>query len=1527
AEKIQPASIVGFTANPTSGAVQLRVTDKAGNASTVNVAQAVNKDIQPYIPEAREVIKANNIAFEGGPGIILTGSDTIGPISWSAPLFTNDTSAFPKELDRVVRFTGAANFSVKVSGLGLNPKKPEIFYGFSKDSITTAIPLKASKTAGEFEGTIKLPSQADGRITLWFRALDQDGLEYITRCEIEYDSTPPQLTLVSPGTSANQTFTVAVQADDLFGIAKLSYKIGTESGDFELTPGGTIGVKTVSFPAKTTNLDVVITAIDGSGNRAVQTYKVALDPASLVPDIRLLTQFDGITLTQDMPVMVYAVSNAGIRSVSIGLDAAAFGAEGEGPLFIINPGAIPPGRRTLSAVAVDSLGNSSKKLQATFIRAGDEISIACNAVKTKNVPTQFVQGMPIVLAEGTTLELSVASAIPLKVFEYRFNSGEWIKATLPSKPSADGSLALSIPLTVKLPYGRVLVETRAEDTAGLVTIRNTVFYRVAPEQTQGVEDKEQIYLIDGRFSESNVLLCKPGDTIRAYFNGRPIKSAVLSPQVPYLTVNFEGNIITITADGEGIGPETKLVVTTVDNEKYETPVFTIISDAEAPQIALNGSEAPRWVKDRVQILGTVKDANGIKILEYSMDYGETWQTTPLSTKAGTESPINATVSFPGLVDGGYQIWIRATDNAGRTSLALLPIVKDTNPPTVITVLPKNNEEVNGFILHVLEIQDAGDIAKVEYSIDGKNWDIIEQDKWYPRGYLEPLPAGKGAEIPPFAGYIILERMLDLGLLKAGPELLAYRITDKAGNQTVYYPLAKDNPSFIVNIDADKPIVQVSIPGEMEVMRNDFVVSGIAYDDDGVASIAWRIDGSDWQTIENANSFSVPFKLLEIADNEHTFESYAVDINGVKGEIAKRVFRVSRAEPVGELIEPYNETVRGVIVLKGTASDANGIKEVWVSFDNGNTYNKAIGTTSWTYSLDTRILKDGVHSIYVRILDNYDTPGFAAGLVSIDNTLPIVSLDTPFDGSELFGSFILGGRVSDNIALKNLVMEISPIGSATGTIKAELPLNTVFSKAVDISKLAPGWYNLRVTATDFANNESYVARNFMVLSGQKAESIDIIFPVHGEKVSGSFAISGKVTSNKQYKRAVIYLNNEPYSTVDINKEGYFNLPLKQEELSDGSLSIRVETSAEEGTVIKSETRTILYEQNGPWLTIDSISTGDFITGRPYVTGTCGWDTPVADKTDKQAWALYQQQLKERTPIKVEYSFDNGRTFMEAKGVPAYKFRLETQDYVNGELRILIRATFANGDYAVRKVNVTIDTKKPAVTVIAPEENVRLNQKVSVVGTAFDENGLKEVGVLIRTGDKAAYSVPGFIQGSYFDAHVLGATRYETGLGLSFFDDNVKLQFALGQGFDARPTWDNIFGMITENTPPADISRFGGYVLGLKLLANIAYLPFGYYFGPDWDFFSMSFTMGANFTYFSMQKDIANIFSPPEGRYIILSSILGQWEFAKITFKDWVVLKSYALYVEGSLVFIPSEASTRLEELVRPNIAFGLRIGLF
>jgi len=159
------------------------------------------------------------------------------------------------------------------------------------------------------------------------------------------------------------------------------------------------------------------------------------------------------------------------------------------------------------------------------------------------------------------------------------------------------------------------------------------------------------------------------------------------------------------------------------------------------------------------------------------------------------------------------------------------------------------------------------------------------------------------------------------------------------------------------------------------------------------------------------------------------------------------------------------------------------------------------------------------------------------------------------------------------------------------------------------------------------------------------------------------------------------------------------------------------------------------------------------------------------------------------------------------------------------------------------------------------------------------------------------VPSFIQGLYLDAHTMGATYWDMGLGLTFFDDNVKLQVQVGM------------------SPPG---RFSGLVLGAKLLANIATLPFGFLFGPSWDFFSMSLAVGANFSYFTMSQD--SVAFSDAG--LVLGGMVAQLEFARFQIAGWRAANSYALYTEYQLWFISSD----VEGGTASRLAFGLRMGL-
>jgi hypothetical protein len=104
---------------------------------------------------------------------------------------------------------------------------------------------------------------------------------------------------------------------------------------------------------------------------------------------------------------------------------------------------------------------------------------------------------------------------------------------------------------------------------------------------------------------------------------------------------------------------------------------------------------------------------------------------------------------------------------------------------------------------------------------------------------------------------------------------------------------------------------------------------------------------------------------------------------------------------------------------------------------------------------------------------------------------------------------------------------------------------------------------------------------------------------------------------------------------------------------------------------------------------------------------------------------------------------------------------------------------NGETAIERSIIQIDNTSPTVKLISPSNGGRYNQVLSASGLSNDDVGLEKVAVTLRKGDKASYEVPAFIQGLYVDFHFWGATLFDIGAGLTFFDDNVRLQFQWGQ----------------------------------------------------------------------------------------------------------------------------------------------------
>jgi hypothetical protein len=241
---------------------------------------------------------------------------------------------------------------------------------------------------------------------------------------------------------------------------------------------------------------------------------------------------------------------------------------------------------------------------------------------------------------------------------------------------------------------------------------------------------------------------------------------------------------------------------------------------------------------------------------------------------------------------------------------------------------------------------------------------------------------------------------------------------------------------------------------------------------------------------------------------------------------------------------------------------------------------------------------------------------------------------------------------------------------------------------------------------------------------------------------------------------------------------------------------------------------------------------------------------------------------------------------------------------------------NGETAITRTVVQIDNTQPTITLIAPIQGGKYNQKLAVSGLSNDDVRLEDVTVTLRKGDKSSYELPSFIQGLYLDFHFMGATLFDIGAGLTFFNDVVKIQAQWGQYTQAQR--DAVSGVFKRSNTNM---RYGGNsVFGVKILANITSIPFSYFLGHDWEWLYASISLGAQFTRFNQTNS---------GKAQILSAVLGQFEFPRVKLQNVKAFSSFAFYTEASLWFIPTDVSSTTNAIKNliPQVSVGIRTNIF
>ncbi|MDR2941870.1 MAG: hypothetical protein LBV17_04685 [Treponema sp.] len=1418
---------------------------------------------------------------------------------------------------------------------------------YSLDEGVKYQPLKPSydKKNDLYDWELNLNSKTfeDGPKVIWFRGQDGQGSVGVNAHLLYINNTPPDVSIVFPEPTATVcgVFSIAGYAKHRVGLSSLSWKAGgKEGGTIPILPGNPWWSADVNIrELKTSSIDIEVRAVDVSGNVTVYKQKFKVDQNADMPTITLTDPSAGAITDNkgNLVVKGTAVDNDGVSSVfySIGPNQAVE-VKTSGYFQFVIPG-IPEGTYNLDIWAKDITGVLGPKVQVKGITVPAALlQPGISSVITGNRPEKFYTGMRIPLEPKIkkTMEVEIKGLSQIANATISFADGPADAI----KPVAGKDMVSRAVVTIppSLPSGYTKIEIRVTDRAGReVVFPEYVFIEqndpAVPENPdarrgQWLDWVRPVIGASGRMvlsSKDDVLLGlanEPLERSRLRLNGVGSENLTLDVD--------EYGRVQLKALREGsFGPLTLLLGT------FNSQQFNVIADFNGPVITVK--ETPKdWVTTSIPFKINVTSVHRVNSIAYSVDMGGNWQ--PLlsaSEAAALGAPVNTdisrTINVTNIQDGSINIMIRAINDAGNESVANFTAYKDTIAPEAELIMPLAEARVNGVQRLGFAIKEAGALKTVTYNrpssagVNALTVEVFNAEKW-------------DKEYAP----VFLEVQMDPIKMPLNSRM-RFIFEDMAGNRS-----ETNTWQFVIDPEYGVPVVQIVLPQDNEVITTDFVASGVMFDDDEVSHIFWRLDNGQEKRVDAKYGFSIPITLSSLTDNEHSVTVTAEDIYGVKSMPVTRKFRVSLAEPTARVTFPrFDSVLRDVIQITGTAADKNGIKEIFISADNGNTYNKAQGTESWAYRFNSRILKDGPHVVFIRVVDNYDIPATYASMINIDNTDPELVLDSPADGSLSIGRLAIMGRVIDP-NLDNVSIEIRSLEGANvnANVKSrKLGSSDTIKQDYELTGMRDGLYNIEIVSTDKAGNVSRNSRNFALARETYKNIVEIYYPLDNEHVQGNFKLYGYAGGTDAAGKVTVKVNNIDKASAEVDPvSGFYTILLSTDELVEGNNTVVVYSDFGGYGTVQSRAQNLVYAPYGPWVTIDSFKFGEFAYERPYVTGRYGYTLSAEDQellaakeTDKEI----KDAIKLKVPSYVEISFDNGKNFIKTSKALAknvnYRYRLETGDMYEGIHYILLRATMKNGETALTRLLVQVDKTPPVIRLISPEAGSVYNQTIMYSASASDDVELVSLTYHLRKGDKAAYEIPGFLQGMYIEGIIPpflkqmfnglpnmpfggGATYTDFGLGLSFFDDNVKVQ--LQYGFMTQDLYEALGG----SPPPLGV-RYGGHVIALKLIPSLYTLPLGSLWGPDFDWLFASFAIGANFSMF----DVAQEGYTQSGKATFMSALLFQIEFPKVTIPKRKNLRTFSLFTEGQLWFVPTDADAEKLgiEIVIPHIIMGLRIYIF
>lgn len=398
------------------------------------------------------------------------------------------------------------------------------------------------------------------------------------------------------------------------------------------------------------------------------------------------------------------------------------------------------------------------------------------------------------------------------------------------------------------------------------------------------------------------------------------------------------------------------------------------------------------------------------------------------------------------------------------------------------------------------------------------------------------------------------------------------------------------------------------------------------------------------------------------------------------------------------------------ILDGYGVDANGVKTQLVFAAT------ALNSEVYRFQLGADILKVSAGSNNKTTLNGAALLPFAQSYIASTDSIfnnvapsvfvaPLISINSPFDGSWMRNNINIAGTVTSKVDLSKIELLMDGVSVFTQLINLNSP-----SFNLDTLLYSDGGHDLSIRATNISDMVSVQSIRLNISNTPAA--ISITNPTNGIWTKGVLAIQATATSPVSLANSNLFVDG-----VFVQTSANANLPvftLDTSNYADGNHVVGI-TSTDISGLASTANIQIGFDNAAPVVTITS----------PVVNT---WQKGVINI----GTTITSANFASTAPIdltKAELLVDNVVIRSITTNLINPIFQLDTSLYSAGQHVVAVRATNSIGKVAVTNLNINFDNIAPVISIQTPSNNVWLTGQANITATVQSAVSITNIELLM------------------------------------------------------------------------------------------------------------------------------------------------------------------------------------------------------